>query len=1344
MISSFIKLSKDKSESLITRKKFLSDGLFRLNSVSNKVNQLSIEAESQQVQVKEKEQRAKEAMDNISKTMTELSLQSTQVDKIQKELSIKETQLKKQKEEIDQQLSGILPLLKQASENVAKLDSRDISEVRSFSMPPQQVRDVLEAILLLMGERDTSWQSIRKVFSSPKIKDDILHFDPHEVSQQSLIEVNKAIEKKSMSFDYETVKRSSKAAAPLSQWVKAMASYCSVLRDVKPLENEMKKCDNELNNLKLELKEIEDKKNELNKNVDILQDQYKNYTSEAEHLRISLNEIEEKQKAATNLLNKLSDEQKRWTQQLTEIENEQKQSTNKLLMSSIFITICGSLNENERLIKMKQLKKLLQLKEEEEFNFSDFINTKSEILELKFNGFPSDELSLENIQIINQSTNDKALFIIDPTEHIIEWLEHSLGPSCEILSSSHPRFQHQVTLAIRFGKKLIIKEVDSIPLCLYPYLEHDYVLSNGHLTVRVGDKYIDINPEFKLFLVTRNSSIQLKPQEKSLVSIINFSVTKTALKMQLLTLAISTEMPKLEQQHQEKVNETEQLKIELGKLESSLLDILAAADPNTILSNKELINSLDDKKKRAIEVEQKIKASEEFQAKLQAKRTQYQPLANTASALYFAIDTLSIIHIFGLLLLKTVYPKMFPEIEWQHLLHQKPLNVSKVPNFIPQERLNAFQSFAGTFPKLFELLKFDENSGEWEKWMTNKTPELNSAYPIIDGKNIQQLGVTPFQRILILQALRPDRVLSALQKLVISTFKNPKTLSLRQLLRNDDQKVFIFIVTPGSDPTIELKEIANEIENIGQKGFLELALGECNSQDALSLVRQASRNGQWALIKNVHLDITFLQQLEKLIPTLLNNDNNSFKLILSTEVINNFPIVLLQSSIKIAYESPPGLLNQMKRILTLFSSDWFNNINETIRQNIISLVYLHSILQERRAFIPIGWSKFFEFTQSDLNAAIKIIEERKDAYDVIKGLLETTVYGSCMDSIYDKRVLKLFVAMNFPMKKFPLFEIPKNVTIENLSKLLKQCNVDDGPNLLGLAMNANVTVTRSNMEETFHNLSLLSSAIKMEKEKGKNVFKLLNDLEAKYPSVIETIDDVELKNNPAIDFLEMQRNEAHLRINEVRKDLKDLNQINNTELLPVHLRAVSNALKNGIVPIEWCCDWIENEDVFEWLEELFVRTNSIDSISKKINSNSALKSSPIALFSTLKPAAFVSAVMQTAVHTNKIELNDITLKVTFEAPESGAVMTLNISDLMLQAAMVKNNLVTLSDISNNDLFKLGNCYLNICTNKKEKNTIKIPIFESLNHEKLVAEVEVETDNTSNDVILASVAFVLDH
>jgi hypothetical protein len=130
-----------------------------------------------------------------------------------------------------------------------------------------------------------------------------------------------------------------------------------------------------------------------------------------------------------------------------------------------------------------------------------------------------------------------------------------------------------------------------------------------HLTVRIADKFVEVHPDFRLLLVTRNSAITLTPREASLVAVVNFTVTRVALRMQLLTLALSTEMPELEQQHQEQLNDSEQLKIELRKLDSPLLDILATADRNTILTNKELIQLLDTKKKRANEVEHRLKRS---------------------------------------------------------------------------------------------------------------------------------------------------------------------------------------------------------------------------------------------------------------------------------------------------------------------------------------------------------------------------------------------------------------------------------------------------------------------------------------------------------------------------------------------------------------------------------------------------------------------------------------------------------------------------------------------------------------------------------------------------------------
>lgn len=39
----------------------------------------------------------------------------------------------------------------------------DITELRSFKNPPVSVKKVLEAVMILLGETDYSWQNIQKV-----------------------------------------------------------------------------------------------------------------------------------------------------------------------------------------------------------------------------------------------------------------------------------------------------------------------------------------------------------------------------------------------------------------------------------------------------------------------------------------------------------------------------------------------------------------------------------------------------------------------------------------------------------------------------------------------------------------------------------------------------------------------------------------------------------------------------------------------------------------------------------------------------------------------------------------------------------------------------------------------------------------------------------------------------------------------------------------------------------------------------------------------------------------------------------------------------------------------------
>jgi dynein heavy chain 2 len=64
-------------------------------------------------------------------------------------------------------------------------------------------------------------------------------------------------------------------------------------------------------------------------------------------------------------------------------------------------------------------------------------------------------------------------------------------------------------LAIRFGKTLIIQELDSIEPLLIPILKKDLRRFGSRLMLQIGDKQIDFNETFSMYLTTRNSNIEI-------------------------------------------------------------------------------------------------------------------------------------------------------------------------------------------------------------------------------------------------------------------------------------------------------------------------------------------------------------------------------------------------------------------------------------------------------------------------------------------------------------------------------------------------------------------------------------------------------------------------------------------------------------------------------------------------------------------------------------------------------------------------------------------------------------------------------------------------------------------
>jgi len=68
--------------------------------------------------------------------------------------------------------------------------------------------------------------------------------------------------------------------------------------------------------------------------------------------------------------------------------------------------------------------------------------------------------------------------IIDPATQATEWLKKSLmqsKDSVEILNHQDKKFNTILELAIRFGKVLVIQEVDGIESLLFPVLRKDLI-----------------------------------------------------------------------------------------------------------------------------------------------------------------------------------------------------------------------------------------------------------------------------------------------------------------------------------------------------------------------------------------------------------------------------------------------------------------------------------------------------------------------------------------------------------------------------------------------------------------------------------------------------------------------------------------------------------------------------------------------------------------------------------------------------------------------------------------------------------------------------------------------------
>jgi dynein heavy chain 2 len=466
-----------------------------------------------------------------------------------------------------------------------------------------------------------------------KLKDQILNFDAKNITDEIREQVDGLIKQNPNSFDEKTIGKSFKPAAALVAWVRANVEFSVVLHSIAPLTQSLEKTEKSLASSEKKLNKLQDDLKVLDANVEKLRADFQVVNLEAAELKFGLDKANEVLTNAQSLIGKLGGEKGRWEAQVASIGKELQSLPNNALMAAGFATYLGSTPEDLRKSMVQDWAKQFQLPAE--WSFRSFMSTESELLVLKAEGLPADDLSQENAVVILQSVTTP--FIIDPSTQAGEWLTNHLKEQrLEVTTQEDQRFNNTLELAVRFGKTLVVKEIDKINPILYPLLKKDLVKQGPRFLVQVGDKAMDYHEDFRLYLVTRNPDPYLPPDVSSLINIVNFTTTRSGLEGQLLGVTIKNEKPELEAKKSESLLKEEEQKVQMSALEKSLLIELAASAGN-ILENKTLINSLNETKQKSMIIADSLKEAQQLQASIDKEREVYRKVASNGSALYFLI-----------------------------------------------------------------------------------------------------------------------------------------------------------------------------------------------------------------------------------------------------------------------------------------------------------------------------------------------------------------------------------------------------------------------------------------------------------------------------------------------------------------------------------------------------------------------------------------------------------------------------------------------------------------------------------------------------------------------------------
>lgn len=166
------------------------------------------------------------------------------------------------------------------------------------------------------------------------------------------------------------------------------------------------------------------------------------------------------------------------------------------------------------------------------------------------------------------------------------------------------------------------------------------------------------------------------------------------------------------------------------------------------------------------------------------------------------------------------------------------------------------------------------------------------------------------------------------------------------------------------DPTDQIYKYAEE----SKIEINSISLGKGQAQKAIKFLTKGAEEGQWCFLSNCHLSVSLLPELEATLDSIIVNGKyeNNFRLFMSANPVANFPISLLQRSVKMTIEPPRGIKPNMARLYRNIGQA-FETVDkeQAFRKALFGLCWFHTLLLERKKFKSLGWNNAYPFNDSD-------------------------------------------------------------------------------------------------------------------------------------------------------------------------------------------------------------------------------------------------------------------------------------------------------------------------------------------------------------------------------------------